>query len=152
MRGTSLVGFLSGLALLSIMSSVGCATTSPETKAESRAALEKRAEAYWEAQRINDMATVYRMEIPAESSGKQAPPVAAYSSRGKRGQQSDLVGFKIKDVQVDGNKGMVDVEYAHAIYFFGKPHVTETKVKDRWKRVDGEWYHLPPGRKKASSE
>lgn len=162
MFGTKSRLFRGHLVLVAVMLLTACVSSNEATKEAEKetakppeVALQERAQAYWEAKRTGDLATAYRMEMPEEGSDRPNLSLAAYAAQGKRSERAQLVGVKIKEVKVEGDEGLVTMDYAQAIYFFGKAHVMEGSTVDRWQRVDGQWYHVlpaPPDQQSATKE
>ena len=122
----------------------GPAVAQPEVSvADSQAkehALRERAQVSWEAKRIHDEVTVYRMR--AESlSGQSVTLQQHYDSRSKL---LPLLGFTIRDVQINGDRAKVRLEAVEGLEFFGKTNPIKREVEEPWVLINGEWYQGGP--------
>ncbi len=101
-----------------------------------REVLTKRAEKYWNSKLTGDMITCYQLEEPRY---KKQVPVSLYVRTGSL-MYKDV---EIKDVQTDDDNGTVTVEIRYFIPALGSKHIFKTTVKDKWKKIQGAWYHVP---------
>lgn len=114
----------------------GCATTAATTTPEDeRTVLLERARAYWAATKANDLVTTWSYE---DISLDPRWTLQGYLKRG--GIQYDAV--EVKGVRsLEGDTALVDVEVR-----FSLPQMRLrnqlTVIQDRWRRIDGRWYHV----------
>ena len=101
-----------------------------------RQALKKRTEKYWNSKLTGDMITCYQLE---EAKFRKRVPVSVYSRTGTLMYKS----VKIKDVETEDDNGTVTVEIKYFIPALGSKHIFTTKVKDKWRKIQGTWYHVP---------
>ncbi len=111
-------------------------------------ALRERVQVYWQAKRIHDEVTVYRMEAKSLSKESYTPQVH-YRSRANKLR---ILGFSINDIQIDDDKAMVSLEVAHGLVFFGKTQPVKKQISDSWTLIDGQWYHGRSGRHKGQGQ
>ena len=98
--------------------------------------LTKRAEKYWNSKLTGDMITCYQLEEPKY---KKKVPVSVYVRTGTLMYKS----VKIKNVHTKDDNSTVTVEIKYFIPALGSKHIFTTKVKDKWKKIHGTWYHVP---------
>lgn len=128
---------LAGLLVPTLATLVsGCAASSANTApGDDRAVLLERARAYWAATKANDLVTAWPYE---DVSLDPRWTLQAYLKRG--GIQYDAV--EVKGVRsLDGDTALVDVDIR-----FSLPQMRLRNqvalVSDRWRRIDGRWYHI----------
>jgi hypothetical protein len=103
-----------------------------------QAALTDRVTRYWEAYRVRDWATVYRME-----SGAHTGTLSAYAARTAFAQvASRVLGFEITSTQIEGPMATVELDIKLKLANTGReyPH----KVAQDWIAIDGDWYRKTP--------
>lgn len=140
-RGGGLV-VLCGLATLLACARVpvsGIASTQPERPARSdHEVLRERAQAYWQARMIDDMAKAYTFE---NSLMRSQVPLMYYIRT--IGTGIKLTGVEVNDARIDGDQAdvFVGMEGHHMIPGW---HSTQTKrtLIDDWQKIDGEWFHV----------
>jgi hypothetical protein len=129
------------LAGLAVAALVGCAAPSPTTVAFDAAAehaeLMRRAREYWALIAVNDKVKAW----PYETRSRDPQwTVQAYVQRG---------GILYHGVDVKGVKSMnseraeivLDVDYSVPLARIKRQKV---EMIDRWRRIDGVWYHIQP--------
>ena len=116
----------------------GCATTggapaaSPE---DDKAALLKRATAYWELVRVNDKVGSWPYEVASKD---QSMTIEGYIKRG--GLSYDAV--EVRSVRsIDGDTAVVDVWMRYGVPML-RIKSQEAVAQDQWRRVDGVWHHV----------
>jgi hypothetical protein len=98
--------------------------------------LMKRANAYWEARRINDLSTIYSME--AETAEGHLTPDRIQKAPFGRIQ---LVGYTFRNVKIDDNLASMTVDLQITIPELEGKSVAGPSTLDRWTFVKGDWYH-----------
>ncbi len=96
--------------------------------------LRQQAVRYWNSKLTGDMITCYQLEEPAF---KKAVPISQYV----KGGNVIYKDVSVKEVQVDGDNATVIVELHYIIPALGSRLVFPDTVKDKWKKVDGKWFH-----------
>jgi hypothetical protein len=132
-------------ALLITTVVAGCAQ-SPVRSPEQ--ALESRAREYWEAHRLRDYHTVYRLEADAQPRGSLTPADMADFVRSKPDR---VIQYTFKDVVVNGAAGEVKIALRLGLANYEGAGVTK-QIKDTWVLIDGQWYHQPPRRERPLAE
>ena len=112
-----------------LSSCAGLQIKSPEER------LLSRAETFWAARVAGDLITCYKFEEVSKT-GKQ--PASAYV-RGHGG----LVykSAEITETEVNGEEATVKVKLSYIIPALGSSNAFNMEAVDRWKLIDGEWYH-----------
>jgi hypothetical protein len=121
------VRFIIFLAVLS--SCAGLKIKSPEEK------LLPRAEAFWAAKVAGDLVTCYNFEEISKT-GKQS--ISSYVRR-----HGGLVykSAEVTGIDANGEEATVKVKLSYIIPALGSHSVFNTETVDKWKLIDGEWYH-----------
>lgn len=120
-----------GLIMGMLVATAGCG--------ESRGTREQlltRAGAYWEARRINDLATIYKMEAAAEE-GHMSPDQVQKAPFGR----IQLVGYTFREVKIEGDNASMIVDLKITIPDLKGKSVGGPSTVDRWSFIDGDWYH-----------
>ena len=120
----------------------GCAALqSPEES------LKERAQAYWNAKKINDALSAYKYEdisLQAESN------VQNYA---KRTSSIEYRVVEVKGVKlISANEGEVNVDLTYTLpgTIITKP--IPTSIRDYWIKIDGQWYRSKPVEKIPAQE
>ena len=112
-----------------LSSCAGLQIKSPEEK------LLPRAEEFWAARVAGDSITCYKLEEVSKI-GKQ--PVSAYvRSHGGLVYKS----AEITEMDISGEEAIVKVKISYIIPAIGSRNAFYMDTVDRWKLIDGEWYH-----------
>ncbi len=95
----------------------------------------KRAQKYWESKLTGDTITCYQLEEP---SYRKKVPLSVYARPG------NLIfkEVKIDKIIISDDNATVTVKIKYIIPALGSKLVFPSTVKDEWKKVDGEWYHV----------
>jgi len=96
--------------------------------------LRQRAVKYWNSKLTGDMITCYQLEEPAY---QKAVPISQYV----KGGNVIYKDVSVKDIQIDGDNATVTVKLHYIIPALGSRLVFPDTVKDRWKKIDGKWFH-----------
>ncbi len=115
----------------------GCATTggTPVSPEDDKAALQKRAQAYWALVRVNDSVAAWAYE---SASKDQSMTLEAYVKRG--GVAYNAV--EPRSVRsIHGDEAVVDVWMQYGIPML-RLKSQEAVVQDQWRRIDGVWHHV----------
>ncbi len=119
------------------MAMAGCATTGPASlspEAE-KAALQKRAQAYWDLVRTRDAVAAWPYEHVSKD---QSMTLESYVKRG---------GITYETVEVrgvrslEGDEAVVDVWMRYGIPVLRLKN-QENLAQDRWRKIDGVWHHV----------
>lgn len=112
-----------------LSSCAGLKIKSPEEK------LLPRAEAFWAARVAGDLVTCYNFEEVSKT-GKQ--PVSAYVR-----DHGGLVykSAEVTGIDVNGEEASVKVKLNYIVPALGSRNTFNMEAVDRWKLIDGEWYH-----------
>jgi len=123
-----------------VMSAVvlaGCATAgagggSPEGD---KAALTKRAQAYWALVQANDKLGAWAYEAQSKD---PSGSLEGYMKRG--GITYEVV--EVREVRsIEGDKAVVDVFMRYSVPLI-RIKGQEAVTQDEWQRIDGQWYHV----------
>lgn len=111
----------------------GCASVS--APADERSALLERARAYWAAILANDRTSAWSFE---DASLDPRWTLQAYLKRGGIAYES----VEVKGIRsLEGDTAIVDVDVRYSL-----PQIRMRNLHahhgDRWRRVDGQWYHV----------
>ncbi|HRL97885.1 MAG TPA: hypothetical protein PLE22_00385 [Acidovorax sp.] len=130
-----LVAKLAAPVLLAALA--GCATTgtAPVPSEGDKAALVKRAQAYWDLVRTNDRVAAWAYEAASKD---KSLTLEAYIKRG--GVTYDIV--EVRSVRsIEGDEAVLDVWMKYGIPML-RLKTQETLVQDHWRRIDGVWHHV----------
>jgi hypothetical protein len=94
-----------------------------------------RAEEFWAARVAGDLITCYKFEEVSKT-GKQ--PASTYVRK-----HGGLVykSAEVTRTDINGEDATVKVKLSYVIPALGSRNVFKTEAVDRWKSIDGEWYH-----------
>lgn len=122
------------LAAPAMLAALGGCATMPSPEAD-RAALLKRAGAYWAAVQANDRVAAWAFE---ESSKDPKATLDAYLKRG--GITYDAV--EVRGVRsLEGDRAVVDVYTKYSLPLL-RVKGQEAVVEDEWRRIGDNWYHV----------
>lgn len=107
----------------------------PEVSAEQ--VLTERAHQYWEAIKLNDLSTAYRLE-----SGSLNGALTASAFRQGLARAAPLIDYQINGVRIDGSGAQVDIRVRYKLPQLRDP-VTWNR-SNPWVLIDGQWYHQTP--------
>lgn len=117
---------------------VGCATGRAEASAEhEHSELKQRAEAYWGYIKSNDRLGAWRLEAASKD---RSITLEGYLKRG--GIVYDSIEVR-KVLRIDGDDSEVDVRMQYSVPSIRVKGV-QVEVRDRWRKIDGEWFHVLP--------
>jgi len=140
LQNTSRRTLLVALALGTL--TAGCAALqSPEES------LKERAQAYWNAKKINDALSAYKYE---DISLQAEQNVQNYAKR------TSSIEYRVAEVKgvklTSANEGEVTVDLSYTLpgTIITKP--ISTSIRDYWIEIDGQWYRSKPIEKKPSQE
>lgn len=120
-----------GLVMGILVATAGCGENKP-----TREQLLKRAEAYWEARRINDLHTIYNMEAAAVE-GRMTPDQLGKAPFGR----ISLVAYEFREIKIEGDNASIIVDLEITIPEFKGTSVSGPSTTDRWTFINGDWYH-----------
>lgn len=115
----------------------GCAASgaAPAASEGEKAALVKRAQAYWDLVRTNDRVAAWAYEAASKD---KSLTLEAYIKRG--GIAYDMV--EVRNVRsIDGDEAVLDVWMKYGIPML-RLKSQETVAQDYWRRIDGVWHHV----------
>ena len=98
--------------------------------------LEARAHAYWEALRLNDLQTAYRMETET-ATGHLLP----HEVEVRRGFGMKVGSYTLSNIAVNGPTATLDVAVMLTMADFQGKTFPGGTLKDQWSLIDGVWYH-----------
>lgn len=114
----------------------GCAAQPVKTPEQ---ALTERVNKYWTAVKLRDIATLYPLEADSVDGS-----LTAADAKKKYNSKTAVLGYKIRNITIDGENALVALDTENLLPQFHKPftHI----IMDRWVLIDGEWYHklAPP--------
>jgi len=93
----------------------------------------ERANAYWKAGEIRDLATVYAIEA-GSLTGALSPEIVRRSL-----ERSRLLGYELGAIQIDGNHALIEVQTEYSVQ--GLRSVVPMTRRDHWVFTEGDWYH-----------
>lgn len=125
MKTYLLAGLLGGLSV------AGCTQKPSDTEA-----LMQRANTYWEAATVFDLATMYDMEIQALDGSYIAADAVQVLASPTRVDQ-----FKLANPKIDGDTATIDLDLSLRIADSPAPGWSLPPRPDYWTKVDGVWYH-----------
>lgn len=132
MFNAKIINILFGFILI-IMS--GCATIPKE--ADLRESLRTAAVDYWKLRMAGEYEKTYAMEDrEGLSLFKDYVPKAMAIKR------MNIISHSIKDINIEGTKGFVDVEFSFTLPPVSKPF--KEVIKDQWIFRNGKWFHIMP--------
>ena len=97
--------------------------------------LKKAASKYWNSRLTGDVVTCYQLEEPAF---QKKVPLSQYA----KGGNIIYKEVKVDGIEIQGEDGIVKVKIAYIIPGFGSRMVFPDTVIDKWKKVEGKWYHV----------
>ncbi len=125
------------LAPAALISMVGCATGSSAPSERERHELTQRAQDYWAHMKANDRLSAWKYEAASKD---KSITLEGYLKRG--GVVYDSVDVRgILHVEADDSE--LDVRMRYSVPSLRIKGV-EVEVRDRWRKIDGEWFHVHP--------
>ncbi len=112
---------------------LGCATIPPE-ETNMKESLRSTAERYWKLRMEDKYEAAYRLE-----DGEGLPPFQDYLNKVMAMKKFTILSHAVKDIHVDRNKGIVDVEFSFSMPTISKPF--KQTIKDLWIYKNGKWQH-----------
>ena len=109
----------------------GCAGQPAKTPEQ---ALAERAHAYWDAGKLRDAATIYRLES-GSLDGKLTPDMVRIPASGA----ASLLSYEFKRIQIHDKEAEIEVDAQILLPALHKPY-TDRRT-DHWILIDGQWYH-----------
>ncbi len=110
-----------------------CATT-PEVALPPLESLRISSTEYWKLRMADKYEETYKMEYR-----DALPPYTEYLNIVMAIKKFSIVKHEIKNVNIEGDKGFVDVEFSFILPPVTKPFVQT--IKDEWVFIDGKWLH-----------
>lgn len=129
-----ILGLIIGLMLV-----VGANYIRLYLKNHSEEALKQRANVYWEAIRLNDLQTAYKLEAETAAGNLLPHDVEVNPEWGLK-----VVQFNLGNVVIVGDVGEIDVTTMLTMMEFGGKTFPGGTKKDLWSFVDGQWFHGTP--------
>lgn len=113
----------------------GCATMGQPSPESDRAALQQRAQAYWNATLTNDRVAAWAYE---EVSKDPNWTLEGYLKRGGVAYEA----VEVRGVRsIEGETAVVDVWMRYGVPML-RLKGQELVVQDDWRRIDGVWHHV----------
>ncbi|RLB89725.1 MAG: hypothetical protein DRH50_13330 [Deltaproteobacteria bacterium] len=112
-----------------LSSCAGLQTKSPEDR------LLPRAREFWAARVAGDSITCYKFEEVSKT-GKQPASVYVRKHGGLIYKSAEVTG-----TDINGEDATVKVKLSYIIPALGSRNTFNTEAVDRWRLIDGEWYH-----------
>lgn len=113
----------------------GCATMGQPSPESDRAALQQRAQAYWNLIRANDRVAAWAYE---EVSKDPNWTLEGYLKRGGVAYEA----VEVRGVRsLEGDRAVVDVWMRYGVPML-RLKGQELVVQDDWRRIDGVWHHV----------
>lgn len=97
--------------------------------------LKQVASTYWKSRLTGDVVICYQLEEPAF---RKKVPLSQYA----RGGSVIYKTVNVDDIDIQGNIGRVKVKISFIIPAIGSSNSLSDTVVDKWKKVDGKWYHI----------
>ncbi len=94
---------------------------------------------YWNSKLTGDMVTCYQLEEP---NFRKKVPISAYV----RGGNLIYKSVQVKNIAINGNNATAEVEIEYLIPALGSLSF-KNQLKDKWLKIDGNWYHRAPTKK-----
>ncbi|MEW6416498.1 MAG: hypothetical protein AB1480_00035 [Nitrospirota bacterium] len=116
----------------------GCASIQKKGK-DPKESLKVIAEQYWSMRMEDKYEETYKLEDK-----EKLLPFETYRAKARAMKRIDIRSSKIKDININGNNGMVDVEFSFVLPNVPKP--LQQVIKDQWVYKDGKWWHILPDR------
>ena len=126
---------------LLIVAAAGCANAPPSSNPAQRSdssadGLAKRAQAYWDLIRTNDNVGAWSYE--AESKDPRWSLERYLKKGGITYSTVKVLGVK----SMEGDVALVDVQMKYSLPLLRVKDM-EQRIEDRWKLIEGVWYHSP---------
>jgi hypothetical protein len=100
-------------------------------------ALVQRAHQYWDAIKVNDQVTAYRIE-----SGSIDGTLTPHAFRRDFSGSGRLVDYQFNQVRITGDQAVIDIRVAYELPQLRNPVTWDKAIA--WTLVDGQWYHKSP--------
>ena len=127
--------------LVCLMAASGC--DNQQEMVDPKASLEKVAAEYWNKRLIDkDYKATHEMEVE-----KGSLPLEEYIQRVYNAGNIEYISLKIKEAEIDKDKGVVDLIIKCKIAPFEKTF--ETTMSDEWVIESNRWKHLLPKKRAA---
>lgn len=128
---------LHSLAPTTLILLTGCAATLNGLPAGDGERLIERAKAYWQSMQANDRLATWKYEVASKD---QSVALDAYLKRG--GIVYDAV--EVRGInQMEGDAAQLDLWMRYSVPL-ARIKRKEVVMRDRWRRIDGEWFHELP--------
>ena len=98
-------------------------------------ALKSAASKYWNSRLTGDVLACYQLEEPGF---RKKVPLSQYAKAGNIIYKD----VKVDEVEIQKDVGTVKVKISYIIPALGSRVVFPDTVVDKWKKVEGEWYHV----------
>ncbi len=100
--------------------------------------LVERVNAYWDSQKISDVATAWSLEQTRRTGASN--PYLYYRSHVK---QPQVIDYEIVDIKLSDREAVVKVKTLFVLPIADRGIVKQRLLKDRWIFDEGEWWHQP---------
>jgi len=117
----------------------GLERTRPEEPAP--ASLEAAAQRYWTAKVAEDWDSVFDLEYEPEARASLVRD--EFKNWSKEKEPFQIHSFKIERVASDGEMGWVELDYVTSIRRFPGLPPRDTKMVQKWRLTDDQWYPVP---------
>ena len=97
--------------------------------------LKEAASKYWNSRLTGDVVACYQLEEPGF---RKKVPLSQYAKAGNIIYKD----VKIDKINIQRDVGTVKVKISYIIPALGSRMVFPDTVVDKWKKVEGEWYHV----------
>ena len=125
----SISGVLAGLTLFL------CSCASVPKEADLKESLRSDAERYWNLRLDEKFEDTYKME-----DDQGLPPFQRYRELAIAMKKIKITSISVKEVEINGDKGDVDLDWSYMLPKISKPF--HDIMKDKWAYKDGRWRHL----------
>jgi len=119
--------------LFTVLFSTSCATIQEKNESTVRDVVEK----YWRM-RLEDN---YRESYKSEHK-EVLPSFDIYKDKAAAIKKITIMSYKIKDVRIEGEKAIIDIEFSLLLPVTTKP--VRQILSDEWLYRDGRWWHVFP--------
>ena len=109
--------------------------------ADSVVELRGRVARYWSAKATEDWSTVYGFLTPAVQASKSREEFVEWS---QANEPFRILSHEVVDVQTEKERGWAFIRYASQLPRFPDAAPRATQTWQKWVRIDGAWYPVPP--------
>lgn len=125
--------------------SLGTLTTGCATLQTPEESLQQRAQAFWDARKINDELSAYKYEAESLQPGST---LQNYLKGSGRIEYRSVEIKSVKLISPTEGEALVAVSYALPGTPITKPFAST--LRDQWTNIDGRWYHIKPPKSRYS--